>query len=204
MTDRAAETLQAFRGHAATLAREIVDLAASRAVAGAERAKSASAAVASGAGERVRGLPHKASEEVVPPIREVALNAASLALDLWQAAREKAGEVIDVAESGREGAVHAIEDAERAASDATHAVTAQIALTGRKAKEASAHAAEATIATGKDTAAAVVWGGAAAAIVFYLMLDEKRRKQVLDFAETLVKTSIELVRDFRGYDEEFA
>jgi hypothetical protein len=83
-------------------------------------------------------------------------------------------------------------------------VTAQIALTGRKAKEASAHAAEATIATGKDTAAAVVWGGAAAAIVFYLMLDEKRRKQVLDFAETLVKTSIELVRDFRGYDEEFA
>lgn len=196
MTDRAADTLKEFRGHAATLAREIVDIAAARAIAGAEQAKVT--------GVRVRRLPHKANKEVVPPIREVALNAASAALDLWQAAREKASEAIDAADAGRGSAAHLIAEAEHAARDAAHTATTQIALTGKRAKEASAHAAEATVATTKDGVAALVWGGAAAAAIFYLMLDEKRREQVLHAVDSIVKTSLDLIRDFRGYDEEFA
>jgi hypothetical protein len=203
MAERATETLQALRGQASTLAREIVDLAAARALAGTEQAKKG--------GVRVRRLQRRANEEVVPSIREVALNAASAALDLWQVAREKASDAIEAADSGRDsaahllaGAEHAAKDAANSAKDAAHTATAQLALTGRKAKEVSAHAAEATVANTKDGAAAFVWGGAAAAIVFYLMLDDKRRNQVLHAVDSIVKTSIDLIHDFRGYDEEFA
>jgi hypothetical protein len=75
---------------------------------------------------------------------------------------------------------------------------------GGKAKDVSAHAAEATVATSKDTGAALLWGGAAAAVIFYVILSEERREQVLRTADTVVKQTRELIRDFQGYDEEFA
>lgn len=204
MTERATETVHAVREHAANLAREIAEQAASRAVSSAERAREVGATIAAGTSNRARDLPQKVGDEIVPSLRDVALQAASAALELWQTARDRVGEAADVAQAEVGEAAHLVGAAEKRAKQATSAVASRVEAAGSRAKDASAHAAEVTVETSKDTGAALLWTGAAAAMIFYVMLSRERREQVLRAVDAVVKQSRELIRDFQGYDEEFA
>ncbi len=211
MADRASDTVQAMREQAAALAQSIIEQAATRALLGAERAKEART-LAETAKKRLPHFTHRVSDDVVPSLREVALNAASAALELWQAAREKAAEAAEEAqEEVAEPATRLVVTAERRAKEATHAVSERIeAVTeraedvGERAKEATAHAAEATVHVGKGAGAALFWAGAATGIIFYAMLSKERRDQVIKAANAVINDVRELIRDFQGYDEEFA
>jgi hypothetical protein len=77
----------------ATLAQEIIEQAATKAMFGADMARGA----ASQAKEHVPKVGRRKKEEVVPTVREVAFQAAAAALDLWQAARDRAEGVVDAA-----------------------------------------------------------------------------------------------------------
>jgi hypothetical protein len=207
MFERKNDTVTSMKEQAATLAQTVIEQAANRAVSGVERARDA----ASQAKGKVPGVTAKVNEDVVPSVREIALQAASAALDLWQAARERAEEVVeaaqhDVAEPAAHAvgsALHAVGTAERNAREAASQVIGRSEEAGAKAREASKHAAEATVSTGKDTGAALFWAGAAAGIIFYAMLDKERREQVLRTADAIIGQARELLRDFKGYDEEF-
>jgi hypothetical protein len=220
--EQTGETVVTMREQATTLAREIAEQAATKAMAGAEKARELGSSLAADSTSRVREVPHKVSDDVVPTLRDLAIQAASAALELWQVAREKAAEAADAAQAEVGDAAHLMGAAEKRARDAGSAVAdrvdevgerakeAKSAVTGRveevggKAKEASAHAVEATVSTGKDTGATILWAGAAAAVIFYVMLNQERRDQLLRAAESVIKQSRELIRDFQGYDEEFA
>lgn len=199
MAERTTEAVSHVKDHAATLAQAIIEQAANRAVANADRAKH----VAAKAKGRVSSA-QKASEEVVPSVREIALQAASAALDLWQAARERA-------EEGVESAEHAIVDhasgmvsqAEKKAKHAAEAVGVRAGEFSEHAKEATKSATDTTVHAGKDTGAAIFWTVAAAGVVFYALLDKNRREQVLRVVDTVVDQAREIIRDFQGYDEEF-
>jgi hypothetical protein len=204
MQEQATETVHAVREQAAALAKEIADQAAAKAVTGAARAREVGSTLAAETTSRVRDVEQKVGEEVVPTLREIALQAASVALDLWQTAREKAGEMADAAQSETAGASHVVGVAEKRAREATSAVIERVEEAGGRAKEASTHAAEATVATGKDTGAALLWGSAAVAVIFYAILSRERREQVLRALDGLFKQAREIIRDFQGYDEEFA
>ena len=197
MTDRTSEAVQLVRDQAANLAQAIVEQAANRAVSGAERARG----VAHNAKERV---PSKVGDDLVPSVREVALQAAAAALELWQAARERAEDVVDLAEHEvKDPALHAVEEAEQKAKKAASAVVHRADDVSEKAKLVTKSAAETTVSTGKDTVATLVWSAAAAGIVYYVLMDKDRREQVLKTLDAIVVQTREIVRDFRGYDEEF-
>jgi hypothetical protein len=186
-------------------AQSIAEQAAAAAVAGAERAREVGTAVADAAKERVPQVTHKVGEEVVPSLREVALQAAAVALELWQTARERAAES-DLAPQ----AAHAVAAGGERAREATAAVSEKASELGERASElgerardASRRTAEATVETSKDTGAMLFWAGAAAGLVFYALLTPERREQVLRTAQSVTTQVQELIKDFQGYDDEF-
>lgn len=236
MPKRGSNGLQDVKEQATTLAQAIIEQAANRAVYGADKARDA----ASTAKGRVKHAP-KVKEEVVPSVRDVALQAATAALELWQAARERAGEVVETAEQvvaepvseaerkARSAAhllaesadqvadrakhvrkdvrknvtVHADELGEMA-RDATKVVAVRADEVTERAKDVTKSAAEATVSTTRDTGATILWSLAAAGIVYYVLLDKDRREQVLKTAQSVIGQVREVIRDFQGYDEEFA
>lgn len=187
------------KDHAATLAQAVIEQAANRAVANADRAK----AVAAKAKGRVASA-QKASEEVVPSVREIALQAASAALDLWQAARERAEEGVESAEHAiADHAASVVGQAEKRAKHTIELVGGRAGEISEHAKEATKTATDTTVHAGKDTGATIFWTAAAAGVVFYALLDKDRREQVLRIVDTVVGQAREIIRDFQGYDEEF-
>ncbi|CAA9543787.1 MAG: hypothetical protein AVDCRST_MAG73-2204 [uncultured Thermomicrobiales bacterium] len=171
---------------AQSTAQSIVTMAAERAVAAAERAKDAGVAVGETAKVRAPQLGHKIEDEVVPSVREIALNAAVAALDLWDAAQERAAKAAGAAQ-------HDL------VPQAAHA----LAVGGERAKATSKHAADVTVDAGKDTGAAFFWAAAAGGLVYYVLLSQERREQMLRVAQTVTGQARELLNDFRGYDAEF-
>lgn len=113
-------------------------------------------------------------------------------------------EVSDRAGDASHGVADRVVELGHSARDASETVTHRVEDAGGKVKDASAHAAEVTVAAGKDTGATLLWGGAAAAVIFYVILSDERREQVIRVAETVLGQTRELIRDFQGYDEEFA
>jgi hypothetical protein len=100
------------------LAQAIIEQAANRAMNGAGKAKD----VAAESKRRVKRAP-KATEELAPSVREVALQAAAAALDLWQAARDRAEGFAGSAEHTiSEQGSHAKEQAEKRAREAASIV----------------------------------------------------------------------------------
>ncbi|HEY8447525.1 MAG TPA: hypothetical protein VIL01_10485 [Thermomicrobiales bacterium] len=200
MAERPSETVQAMREQMAALAQSIIEQAATRAVGGVERAKGARPALKTAKG-RLPHLTHRVQDDVVPSLREVAVNAASAALELWQAAREMAAEAAEEAqEEVAEPASRLVEKAERRAREATHAVAERVEEVADMAEDVAEEAVEASRGAG----AALFWAGAAAGVIFYAMLNEERRQQVLRLANSIITEARELIRDFQGYDEEFA
>ena len=195
---------------------EIAAQAAAAAVAGAGRARDIGVSIADAAKERVPQVTHKVSDEVmttlrdkvgddiVPQVREIALQAASTALELWQSARERAAEVARTdLKAPAAQAVHTVEVGGERAREASAALAEKAAELGERAKGASRRTAEATVDTGKDTGALLFWAGAAAGLVFYALLSAERREQVTRSAQVIAGQVQELIRDFQGYDDEF-
>jgi hypothetical protein len=202
MAEKAGKAAQVVREEATALAHTLLEEAAARAAPAAERAKEVGSTLASGALGKVPTVSQKVSDEVIPSLRDVAMQAASAALELWQAARDKAAEAAqtDVADP----AAPLVGTAERTARKARETIAGRAEAASGRAKEATAQAAETTVATSKDATAALFWAGAAAAIVFYVILSRERREQLLRYLDTTIRQVRELVRDFQGYDEEFA
>ncbi|MCC6314525.1 MAG: hypothetical protein IT337_11000 [Thermomicrobiales bacterium] len=171
--------------------------AAAQAVAGAlahaERTLGSGATLADSAREGTHAL----ADELAPALRDAVLHAADLIGEQLRAARTKAGEVAPA-------------EPERAAAHLTAAVREHASELGdraehlgERAKDTAREAAEATVETGKESGALFAWLAAALGVIFYLLLDEERRRQVTAAAGEASVQFRELVRDFRGYDDEF-
>jgi len=93
MTKSSTATLQDVKDHAAVLLQSVIEQAADHAVSGADRARGA-AGQAKGRFRRSSN----AADEVAPTVRDVALQAAAAAIELWQVGRERAGTIADAAE----------------------------------------------------------------------------------------------------------
>ena len=162
------DSVQQVKDQATTLAQSIIEQAANRAIYGADKAKG----VASNARVCVPGMQKKGKEEVAPTIREVALQAAAAALDLWQTARERAGEAVETAEHkygepavdavGRarrhvkSTASHVVEDATDRAKHAASSVVERAEDASDRARSAATHVVEDATDRAKHAASNVV------------------------------------------------
>lgn len=193
--------------------------AARAAAAAVARAEQALGAVGT-AGSRSRDTGQDAAEDIARALREVAHQAAETALDLWQQARGRVATVGDgetpgetaahLAATVAEGAQGASEKAREAAAEAAaraHGVAHDVADKahdlGDKAKKGARDAAETTVETGKESVSALAWLVAAIAVVVYVLLKPERRESLTRFANEAVVQAQELLRDLRGYDDEF-
>lgn len=204
-----------------------VDLGSlSPAQAAAARAAAAAVAKAEQALEAVgggRGRTPEVSQETVDEathhLREVAQQAAELALGLWQSTRERAastrlpgvaetvegvgasvGEAAHVAGASAREAAHGA--AERT-QELVHDVAEKAHDLGEKAKRGARDAAETTAETSKETASALAWLVAVVTVVVYVLLKPERRETLTKFFAEATAQTQELLRDFRGYDDEF-
>jgi hypothetical protein len=224
--DRADETLERAREKAEL---DLSSLSAAQAAA----AQAAIAAVskaenAFGAGERFGIHAGKgASESIQPLIRDVAQQAATLALDLWQNARTRTESAADeVAHRAARDAAETRHAAGEALGIAKHTASAagddllREAHAARERAERAQHEAEAALRELREAAAREVkhagvaplhapekksggifslkfmWFASLLGLAFYVFLDEERRK------ETSFQVK-EILRDLRGYDDEF-
>ena len=202
--DQAMERAQRVGAQTTSTAQSVATQAAAAAIAGAERARGAGASLVDAARERAPQVGQRVSDELVPSLRDLATQAASAALELWEAARERA---VDAAESAQHDfaphAAHAFEAGAGRVKEAGVAVGGRVGEVGERTKDASRKAAGATVDTGKDTGATLMWAGAAAGLVFYALLDDERREQVTRTVQSVAGQVQELIRDFQGYDDEF-
>ena len=191
--EKAAETVHSAIEQATSLAQTLVEQATSRALDGAQRARETGATVGAQASERFDQATKTFERDVAPSVKDVAFQAATVAVDLWQAAREKTEHAID---AGRtefpEAASHALKAAERGAEEF-----------GVMAKSASKHAASATADAGKNTGATLLWASAATGLVLYGVLQKERREQVLRYAHSALSITRDLISDYRGQDGRF-
>jgi len=74
---------------------------------------------------------------------------------------------------------------------------------GEKARQGVRDAAGTTVDTGRETVSAFAWLVAAIAVVVYVLLKPERRESLTRFADEAVIQVQELLRDLRGYDDEF-
>src|SRR5688500_12028969 len=80
--EKASDSLHRLGDQATSLAQSIAEQAAATVVSGADRAREAGATVGGAIQEhapQVSHVPHKVTEEVIPALRDVAVQAASLA-----------------------------------------------------------------------------------------------------------------------------
>jgi hypothetical protein len=206
-------------------AQAVAAQAAAAAVARAERARDRGMELAGTARERIPDVTQRVNEDLVPPLRDVALQAATAAIDLWQGTRDLASEAasgVDL-EAQRRQLIAAARAGGQRARGATVALSGRTGQLGagtkgltqrgtnvRKSEKNGAsspsiarRAANATVDTTKDTAAVLAWGSAAGALVYYVLLTPERRDQVSKAAQTAATQVQELIRDFHGYDDEF-
>lgn len=133
----------------------------------------------------------------------------------WQAVRERAthldletpavraAQVLGAGSNRARDASAAVADKASAIGGKVSAVGDKASALGGKAKDAPRKAVGATVHTGQDTAALLLWGGAATGLALYALMPPDVREQVLRAAGTVSTQVRELVRDFRGYDDEF-
>jgi len=98
-------TVQKLGEQASSVVQSIADQAADTAVASADRAKGFTQSITSAGKDQLASRPdlrepvaeiqHKVTDEVIPTLRDVALQAASLAVELWETGRERAISITD-------------------------------------------------------------------------------------------------------------
>jgi hypothetical protein len=160
--------------------------------------------LAAAGGTKARDVSTRVNEDVLPTLRDVALNAASAALELWETARERALEAAHETQN-EVGPVakYGLTAGSGKAKDASQVLAAKVSDRTLQAKDATRHAADATVNTGRDAGAALLWGAAAAGIIYYGFMDKDRRDQTLKTINGMIGGTRELIRDVRGYDSEF-
>lgn len=207
MAGSRSETLDGVRDQATAFMQSVIEQAATQAL-GLNKSTS-------DAKKKARRTFRSASETVsdtVPSTRDVALSAASAALEIWQSVKGKAGESLHVAEDQvADKASDLLDFTTAKAKD----VSETIAAGAHVAAETGKHAAIATASGGKqaavataDTGASLVktafWLGAAGGIVYFVFLDEDRQKEVRKIVNDVVGQARDLAGDLRGQDGEFA
>ena len=224
------ETLDGVRDSAAQLVQSVIEQAAARAMGLGDVGERAEKS----ARRSFRSARKTISSTETPSVREVALNAASAALELWQVAKEKAEAPLHTAE---DKVIHTAVDLKDATASKAKDVTESIAHSAKDVSGTIAHGAKdvsETIASGAkevtgsissgahvaastgkqaavataETSASVLrtafWLSAASAIVYWVFLDEERQKEVRKVALEIVNQARELAGDLRGQDGEFA
>lgn len=216
--DRATRRAKKLGEETTSTAQAAAARAAATVVGQAERALGRGVSLLGLAKEQVPAAASRGRERVVPSVRDASVQAAANALEAWQGARERAAAAAAAAESeiGRSTAkaAHVAADSRgrlRSATTATAGRAAERAsAVGERAAEVRSRAtsatrgtAAATVETGKDASATLFWTGAAASLIYYALLSPERRDQVVQVAREVGGQIQELVRDFRGYDDEF-
>lgn len=208
MSGSRSETLDGVRDQAASFMQSVIEQAASQALGlgkvGDQAQKKAK--------RSFRSASDAVSDSAAPSTRDVALSAASAALEIWQSVKGKAGESLSVAED--QVADKAGELLDYTASKAkdvsgTIASGAQAAAeTGKQAAVATAHggkqAAVATVDTSASLAKTAFWLGAAGSIVYFVFLDNDRQQEVRKVIHSVAGQVRDLAGDLRGQDGEFA
>jgi len=183
-----------------------------------------------GASDILAGISRGGAEGVSPLMRDVAQQAAMLALGLWQGGRGRAedavqqaehrardarDEVIGLAHTAADKVRHDAHDAREDADDARERAERAIARAEREAEaravELRARAEDAVAAArlrveeedARKGGAAFMWIAAILGLVFYALMGEERRRQVARFSEDASVQVREVLRDLKGYDDEF-
>jgi hypothetical protein len=143
-----------------------------------------------------------------PSAREIALNAAGAAIELWQAARERAGETVETVQStvveSAAGVKHSASDLSHEAVDRARHVGSAVTDSAHRAAGTSKQAAAGTAKAGRNTLGFAFWTAAAGAIVYYAFLDEDRRNKAKDLAMRAISEGRTLLQDLQGRDGDFA
>jgi hypothetical protein len=164
-----------------------------------------------------------------PTARDLAMNAAAGALELWQAAVDRAGGSLDAAQStvvDRASSVqHTVADSAQALKDTVtsvhtgvtgtaqsikgtvgetaHAVTTSVSDAAHSARTGTKTAVATTASGGKNMVGLLFWTGAAGAVVYYAFLNEDRRAKVREIANTALVQAREILADVQGHDGQF-
>ena len=209
MSNLNSESIGAVRDQAAQLLQSVIDQATARAMEQARATKKQSGRLSS-------RLPGSKS---APTVRDVALNAATAAIELWQSARDRAGDTVgsvqstvtdsaaDIKHSAQgvtSDAVHRVAGVKDDAVDRVKSVSHAVGDLPHKAADTSKSAATTTAKTGRNMFGLVVWTGAAGAIIYYAFLNEERREQVRQIAMQAISEARTLLQDLQGQDGEFA
>lgn len=204
VADTAKERMLQVSSQATESAQALAAHAAAAAIAGSDRAREASSVLVDAAREKAPQVAHRINDDVIPTLRDIAAQAAGMAIELWQTTREKATDAASTAPSfPKVDGSHAVEASAERLRQATSTVSGKAGAVGERAKDASRRAADATVDTSKDTGALLFWAGAAAGLVFYALLSEERREQLTRTATAVTGQVQELIKDFQGYDDEF-
>ncbi len=184
------------------------------------------------AADRVRNIkahsPEVDSEKLMKEAREVANNAAAVALDFWEKARSRtesaahaaptkeqishqlglaAQQIEQRSREAQEAAKKRAEAAKKSAADAKGRVKELEPAVEEKlavAKERTGEIAGETADAGKNFGALLFGLAAAAGIIYFIILDKDRREKVLNTSKAVGGEAMEVVRDIRGHDGEFA
>lgn len=203
-----------FTGKSGTVPEAMVSEAAAVALSQLERTLKAKAPALMAAKNRGQVL-EILQQDLGPTLRETIVQAASAALNRFEAARDESGAAEQVEEATRKAggaAKRAVDDAaefvDGAAANGKHRFW-------RHQQKVAESAADVVEEAGKDVAAdepaeeehrgkaGLFWGGAGLGLAIYALLDTERREQVLRFANDASIQVQELVRDLQGYDDEF-
>ncbi len=186
--------------------------AAAAAVARAERALGMGKHVAGAAKLKSAKVTHSVGDEMLPNLREAAQNAASAAVDRLPRG-EKGIDRADLADALDEAVRRVLahrDDAERTATRLRAEAAEQAVAAAAQAEAAAEQAApivadepEAKREQGGKPLAALFWIGSLLGLVVWLLLDERRREQTTRVATEASTQVRELMRDLKGYDDEF-
>lgn len=191
------ESIGAVRDQAAQLFQSIIEQATSKAMdeARASRAK---------AGRFTRN----ARAHAAPSARDIALNAASGAIELWQAARDRAGDTMETVQSSVTDSAsdlkHGAQEIKEEAVDRVKSVTHVVGDSAHKAAGTSKTAAVSSAKTGRNALGLALWTGAAGAVIYYAFLNDERRAQARQLAMRVINEGRTLLQDLQGQDGEFA
>ena len=207
MANLNSESLNSVKDQATQLFQSIIEQATSKAMDEARASK-----------QKASRFSRSARGHSTPSVRDVALNAASGAIELWQAARDRAGETIETVQTSvvdsaselkhsaqgvTEDAVDRVKSVGEDAVDRVKSVGYAVGDSAHKAADSSKSAAASTARTGRHTLGLALWTGAAGAIIYYAFLDEDRRTQARDLAMRAINEARALLQDIQGQDGEF-
>jgi hypothetical protein len=191
------ESISAVKDQAAHLFQSIVEQATSKAMDEAKASRS-----------RASRFARTARGKTSPSAREIALNAASGAIELWQAARDRASGTVETVQStvtdSAAGIKHGAQELTQDAVDRAKSVGSAVGEIPHRAADSGKSAVAGTAKAGRNTLGFAFWTAAAGAIVYYAFMDEQRRNQAREIVMRAISEGRALLSDLQGQDGQFA